>query len=347
MEQRVLFVLKMRGGYDTYGCEPTYSGENSYYFSSGLYWSAKFVSDMLDKNGVCAKLVEVVDNNQIDAEIFKFKPTVVIIEALWVVPEKFDVLQALWPDVTFIVRLHSNVPFLAQEGVAISWIKGYASRGVLLAVNQERAFYDLQEILGSSALSDPVLYLPNYYPVRRETVTHHHHSDHIRIGCYGAIRPLKNQLIQAVAAIRFADDSDFKLYFHINSTRVEAGENVLKNLRALFADTRHVLVEECWMTHKEFLDTLSHLDLGMQVSLSETFNIVSADFVSAGVPIVVSPEIEWAISMSMAKPTDSESITQALERVYENSFLNVLGNRESLKKFSRDSKDIWLDVFGD
>lgn len=345
--EKVLFVLKQRGGYDTYGCEPTDAGENSYYFSSGLYWSAKFVVDMLHKNGVHTKLVEVVDNNQIDAEIHKYKPTVVIVEALWVVPEKFDVLQALWPNVTFVVRLHSNIPFLSQEGVAVSWIKGYAARGVLLAVNQERAFYDLQEILGSSDICDPVIYLPNYYPVRRETAVRRHNPHHVRIGCYGAIRPLKNQLIQAVAAIRFADDLDLKLYFHINSTRIEAGENVLKNLRALFKGIKHVLVEECWMSHEEFLTALNHLDLGMQVSLSETFNIVSADLVSAGIPIVVSPEIEWAIPMSYAKPTDSESITRALVRVYENAFLNVLGNRESLEKFSRESEHIWIDMFKD
>ena len=121
------------------------------------------------------------------------------------------------------------------------------------------------------------------------------------------------------------------------------GNLVLENLRSLFANTEHVLVEDKWMSHDRFLHRLKHMDLGMQVSLSETFSIVAADMVNVGIPIVVSPEITWASFVSKVAPTNSESIVRGLERAYRFSSINVASNRQCLKSYSRESKKVWLD----
>ena len=342
---KILFVLKYRGGY-TYDCDFTYSYGG--YFSSGLYWSAKFVVDMLVESGVDAKLVQVVDNNDIDREVHEFRPDVVIIEALWVLPQKFDVLMKLHPTVQWIVRLHSNIPFLANESIAVKWIKGYARRGVRIAANEKRAFEDFQEILRSSFLDDRVLFLPNYYPNEEHPAPPSFFNLILNVGCYGAIRPLKNQLIQALAAIRYADEHDKILHFHINGTRLEqGGESIRDNLRALFAGTAHSLIEEHWMNHEEFLTKLRYVDVAMQVSLSETFNIVSADAVSVGVPIVVSPEVQWANYFSKVDPTDSLDITKGIKNALRFSHVNVRTNRANLRKYSAHSKKQWLRFLGE
>jgi len=331
---RILFILKFREGYDG---KPSYSGGQ--YFSSGLYWSAKFVVDMLVDAGIDAKLVQVTDNNDIDREVHNFRPTIVIIEALWVVPQKFDILKKLHPSVKWIVRLHSNVPFLAQEGVAVEWIKEYTKRDVKIASNEIRALEDIRTITGKTPI-----YLPNYYPLQKETARKHGEMRRLHIGCYGAIRPLKNQLIQAVAAIRFADDTDRTLFFHVNATRVESGGNpVLENLRALFAKTRHYLVEDAWMSHEKFLERLRHLDIGMQVSLSETFSIVAADMVNVGIPIVVSHEIDWASFISKVDATNSRKISAGLNLAEILATINVERNRHGLKKANKKSKKDWLE----
>ena len=176
----------------------------------------------------------------IDREVAQFKPDTVIIEALWVVPEKFDVLKKLHPTVRWIVRIHSNIPFLASEGIAVEWIKGYVARGVEVAVNEKRALHDVRTIVADEDLQFLVIYLPNFYPVVKTEVDAER-FEYLHVGCYGAIRPLKNQLSQAVAAIRYADKTGQILVFHINATRVERGDAELKNLRALFAGTKHVL----------------------------------------------------------------------------------------------------------
>ena len=319
---KILFILKERCHY----------GSDSY-FSSGLYWSSKFVADMLKTKGLDVRLVQVVDNNDIDREVSKFKPDIAIIEALWVTPSKFDVLKKLHPEVKWVVRIHSNVPFLSEEGVAIDWIKGYLARNIFVAVNEARA----------RIISKQLLYLPNYYPLlpmqdraRKQGV--------VNVGCYGAIRPLKNQLLQAAAAIEWADRQGKLIRFHINGTRVERGENCLKNLRSLFKDSRHVLVEEPWFRHDDFVSHCRLLDVGMQVSLSETFNIVAADMVNADVPIVVSPEVSWAATVSKAGATNPASIIEALDRAMTHPEKNVTLNRQALKKYNEKSEVIWAYV---
>lgn len=344
--KRILFILKFRSEYGHDYGKPKYS-EGTYsaggYFSSGLFWSAKFVVDMLNDIGFTAKLVQVVDNNDIDREVTKFRPDIVVVEALWVVPEKFDVLKKLHPHIIWIVRLHSNIPFLAGEGIAISWIKGYVKRGVYVAVNSHRAFNDIRDSVKHKKF---ILYLPNFYPVQKHRIKHCR-EEILHVGCYGAIRPMKNQLIQAIAAIKYADSTDQTLVFHINSGRVEQGDSVLKNLRALFADSPHTLQEDAWMTHAEFIRHLRVLDVGMQVSLSETFCIVAADMVNAGIPVVVSPEVEWAGIISKAHPTDQHSIFEALSRVLKNPKITAVLNRRYLKQFSKKSKRVWRETLGD
>lgn len=295
-KQKILFVCKQRH---------TYSEEYSkeVLTSSGLYNSANFVVQELNSIGVPSKLVDVVDNNDIDREVSLFKPTMVIIEALWVVPEKFDVLSRLHPNVKWVVRLHSKLPFLSGEGNAMDWIFRCAEKdNVYIGVNSKELDYDLSRVLPV----DKILYLPNVYRFPEEPIYHQFYSSsgfevkkQLRIGGFGAIRPLKNQLMQAFAAITYAEKKEAELTYYINTGRVEGyqAKSILKNIRDLFARfPQHKLVEVGWLEHEDFIQLVRQMDLGMQLSYSETFNIVAADFVSNYIPFVGSSEIDWLYS---------------------------------------------------
>ena len=349
MVTKILFILKHReiptgngGGY-------SHSG-----FSSGLFNSASMIKEMLDLHGIGnktidARVVQVIDNNGIDKEVNLFRPDIVIIEAFWVVPEKFEVLTRLYPKIKWIIRGHSNIPFLASEGNAVSWASKYINyHNVFLATNTPSSLADLKDIIlerysdhQDKRLEKKILYFPNFYvayditeeetsdvfnPGLVERVLHflnfhvpkiHSHSrdNTVHIGCFGAVRLLKNHLIQAVAALRYAKKHGKHLYFHINSTRIEGGgDPVIKNLRALFDAAHHAtLIEHPWMPHDEFIKIIDKMHVAMQVSFSETFNIVTADAVTMGVPVVVSKEIGWVGSKYQADPTNANDIVAKLE----------------------------------
>jgi glycosyltransferase involved in cell wall biosynthesis len=342
MPRRALFILKLRQDYTSeYGAN---------HLATGMYNSAKFVSDMLEESGIESKVVIVVDNNAIDKEVKKYKPTHVFIEGIWVVPEKFEVLMKLHKKVKWIVRCHSEIPFLAQEGNAIDWIFEYAKRGVYVSGNSSRVNKALQSLVGDSLgledVNESMPMLPNYYPVDDEFVfSDREDRDEINIGCFGAIRPLKNQLIQAVAAIKFAKIRDVKLKFHINAARVEQnGANQLKNIQKMFAQLgdQYQLVEHPWMDHHTFKRLLRKMDICMQVSMSETFNIVTADAVSVGTPTVVSDEVTWAFPDTWAKPTDLDDLVDVLEYVWDHRSEVVYESYSCLEEFSDRSKHTWV-----
>jgi hypothetical protein len=83
----------------------------------------------------------------------------------------------------------------------------------------------------------------------------------------------------------------------------------------------------------------------MQVSLSETFSIVAADMVSAGIPIVVSPEVDWASSICKVNPTDSEDIQKGLARALEFPKINVTLNRRALNHYDSKTRTQWTAQF--
>jgi glycosyltransferase involved in cell wall biosynthesis len=340
-ESRVLFILKRRlshYGYDT--------------ASSGLFHSAFFCAQALRHAGARAKIVVVFDNNDIDREVTAFKPTDVIIEALWVVPEKFPVLIKLHPQVRWIVRLHSEIPFLAQEGIAMDWILHYLRiRHVFVSGNSIGLNRDLVELARTIHHQHKVLYLPNCYTDFPRVHRFPHLPGTIDIGCFGAIRPLKNQLLQAVAAIEFVRNRQQheRLRFHINANRVEwQGESVIRNLRGLFANldpALYQLVEHPWMSRHDYLRVLVDMDLGMQCSLSETFNIATADMVSRDIPVVVSPEVPWVAPLFQAEATNSDAIVKAMRWAYGLGIIGTEWNKLRLRKFATESAQIWRGVF--
>jgi len=331
---KLLFICKRRH---------IYSQSTNSQISSGLLNSAKFVVDMLNNNGVKAKLVDVVDNNAIDREVTWYKPTHVIIEALWVTPEKFKVLQKLHPKVKWIVRLHSEIPFLANEGIAIEWIYEYLKyKNVYLSSNSLKSVEELSKLLNV-----PIAYLPNYYPITNAS-TPDNKRNVINIGCFGAIRPLKNQLIQAIAAIEFGNLIGKTIHFHINGNRIEGkGDPILKNIENLFANNpQHKLIKHEWMNHTDFIRVIRKMNVGMQVSYSETFNIVTADFVNSNIPVVVSPEIFWVADLYKADPNSVDSIVSKLKFVWKTRGLGLHKiNKLKLKSYDAASRDAWLEYF--
>lgn len=346
---KILFILKRRLDYDPEKHSP--KG-----LSTGLFNSASFMDQMLNDAGIESVLEVAIDNNCIDRLIRMHNPTHVIIEALWVVPSKFAVLTNLHPNIKWIIRLHSEMPFLAGEGIAMNWIGDYAEiPNMSIGINAPRLLDEMRTYLkikqgwSASETVRRVFYMPNFYPQTYSTKRFDSGKSVVDVGCFGAIRPLKNQLLQAFAAISFADKIGKKLRFHINSGRIEMkGDPVMSNLRGLFqqlAGSGHQMIGHEWRPRAEFLELCAKMDIGLQVSFSETFNIVGADLISQGIPLVGSDEIPWSSKYFNASATESRGIAKAMLRAYRFPQLNVWHNQCKLTAYTNKTRSIWINYF--
>ena len=341
---KVLFLLRQSNNYQ-YSNDEDVDNYNNNYYSSGLFNSVQYLVKLLTSLNIDVSYEEVFDSNSIDRVVTKLKSTLVILEALWVPPSKLTVLSKLHKNITWVVRIHSELPFLANDSIALDWMKQYENiDNVILAVNSDRMVKDFQTILKKD-----LTYLPNYYVLDDFVVKKLNKRDEINIGCFGAVRPLKNQLLQAVSAIKFANQRNLKLNFYMNGSRQENnGTPVLNNIRNLFKGTNHNLIEIQWLEHNNFLTFLNNnIDIGLQVSFSETFNIVSADFIYCGIPIVVSEEIKFITRQFKVKSTSVDNIVKKLNFIYDFDYVSFQAlNYFKLKEFLTKVEKIWTKFVG-
>jgi hypothetical protein len=312
--------------------------------------SAHFVVDYLNTiHGIDAKMESVVDANQVDRVITEYDPLFVFIEALWITPEKLKEIMMLkrHQKRIFIIRIHSRPTFLANEGVAFKWLLGYRElkfKNLLIAPNHEEFARDLKTSFALQSIYLPNIYNPPEY--EKQNNSDNLDKDLIKIGCFGSLRPMKNHLAQAIAAVRFAKNNNKRLEFHINSTRMEQhGDQVLHNLISFFdgQNTSYNLVKHDWLSHEEFVTLVRQMDVGMQVSLSETFNIIAADFVYNNIPILGSKQVSWLPErFQVQDPNSTDEISEMLEHVWGffGGFFRRSSNK-SLNKYNNVSKKIW------
>lgn len=338
---KVLFIVKERKVYGT---------KTKCY---GLFNSCDFIARTLREMGIEAKTIQVIDNNCIDRAVSEFKPTHCFIEALWVVPSKFEILAKLHPQVKWSVRIHSMVPFLASEGIAFEWIEGYLDireKGIDLSIscNNSKLHRDLTQLYGNSITYTPNIYNPISTIIPQKDKNKIAKSEEeFHIGCFGALRILKNQAQQAIWAIEFAESIGKTLVFHINVSEHEQKEAgpVLKNIKAIFNGTKHRLYEHSWYEHSDFLDVVRQMDMGMQVSFTETFNIVTADFVYCGIPIVVSKDISFINPLCRCDPSNTKSVLNSMfwGRRFGDDIIK-LWNKWLLKSHNRRATKEWVNV---
>ena len=348
-KSKILFILKRRQDYSN-----NLINANKMTVATGMWNSVKFIVDMLNESGIDAKQVMVIDNNGIDKEVSIYNPTHVIIEGYWVVPKKFDVLKKLYPDITWCVRCHSATPFLSNEGIAFEWTAEYLRKGITVISNCPKMYDEFK--IYNDGVNNGVIegvnegaslkLLTNYYPIEKEFNNNQESigdKGSIAAGCFGAIRPLKNQMEQALAAYIYAQKHHKYLYFNINNNRIEGnGDSIIRNLRAFFQNLKEAeLVEHPWLGHDEFLELLSTMDICMQVSFSETFNIVAADAVYMNIPVLASAEVPF-IYKYIASPVSSKDMANKMECILNNKHIVCRENRHALRKYSEESKKMWL-----
>jgi hypothetical protein len=240
--------------------------------------------------------------------------THVVVSAPWIPTPDLQALASSRPNVTFAVNCHSNVGFLQSDSNGVRLIRE--------AMEIERGVWNFR-LAGNSdkfcrwvgaTYQAPCAFLPNLYFLDHTAAVNRplYRGGTLRIGAFGATRPLKNFMSACGAAIEIATSFKTDLELWMSTGRAEGGgDTILRAAHAMVAGLPNVkLVESGWQSWPKFRGIVRHMHLLMQPSYTESFNMVTADGVAEGVPSVVSDAITWAPDHWKAQADDVRDIAR-------------------------------------
>lgn len=241
-------------------------------------------------------------------------PTHVIVAAPWIPSAALRELANRYPDTRFVVTSHSNVGFLQADPGGVRLLREglELQRGLpnfAVAGNSARFVGWLERTEGQE-----IACLPNLYDLS-DAFTR---SDRppwqgtlLRIGCFGAQRPLKNVLTAAAAALEMAATLRTDLEFWVSAGRPEGGNRMISAVRELLGGRKGVqLREQGWESWPAFRRTARAMDVLLHPSYTESFMIVVADGIAEGVPSVVGEAVDWVPGDWQANVDDAGDIAQ-------------------------------------
>jgi len=318
----------------------------------GLGVSAAYTEKTLRQHGIWAevwpaqsagKLIERLRQTNARADgSGDVRPTHVILAAPWILTPDVAVMAAEFPEVSFVVVSHSSVGFLSADPHAIRLLREtadlqLATHNVFVGGNSSKFTNWATEAWGVRAV-----WLPNLYSLE-ETFPQHHvrwQGGALRLGLFGANRPLKNFLSSAAAAVELARRLRVPIELLLSSGRNEGG-----NFRALEEMTEHIgnlrVVHTGWLPWPAFRRLLRTIDLVFQVSYTETFNVVAADAIAEGVPVVASDAIDWVPPWWQAKADEPLDVARVAERLLRDPDAPRHG-REALQAYVQRGLVGWL-----
>ena len=270
------------------------------------------------------------------------RPTHVILAAPWMATSDVASLAAQFKEVVFVVVSHSSVGFLAADPHAIKLLREtadlqLATHNVFVGGNSKK-FTDW----ATAAWGVNAVWLPNLYCLDETFPEHDRHWDGgvLRLGMFGANRPLKNFLSGAAGAVELARRLRVPVELLLSSGRDEGG-----NFRALHEMTENIanlrVIPTGWLSWTEFRRVLRTINLVLQPSYTETFNVVSADAIAEGVPVVATDAIDWVPGWWQAKADEPLDIARVAERLLRDPRAPREG-RAALATYVHRGVDTWL-----
>ena len=290
----------------------------------GLGVAAINNANYLNAHGIDATVFPVRHNVDIVKSIkdygaeYKHNLTHVVISAPWLSTRDMKAIVEYFPMIQFVVVSHSNVGFLQADPQGIHLLRDYIELthkldNLSIGGNSERFTKWLSEAYGTH-----VTLLPNMYPIQSGLIRSvvdgikKKFRDVVKIGSFGAIRPLKNQLTACAAAIIISKSLSKPVEFHLSAGREEGGGNIVLNaIRQMAQDVPNFELRlDGWCGWQDFTKTVADMDLLIHPSYTESFNMVSADGISQGVPVVGSYAIEWLPKSWKADSDDAMEIAR-------------------------------------
>ena len=285
----------------------------------GLGVAAINTAKVLQQHGIKTAVWPIINAEDLRRRLTAHPMDSVIISAPWIPSSHLQALGNDFPNTRFSVNCHSNVGFLQADRNGVKLVREVmeleaGSANIHLAGNSRRFCEWIR-----FAFSAPCAYLPNLYYLNNELlpIPRPFAGGTLRIGVFGATRPLKNMMSSAGAALEIARSLRAPLELWISAGRAEGGgEAVLGAVKEMLANLPGVsVVLNGWQTWPNFRRTVGTMHLLLQPSYTESFNMVTADGVAEGVPSVVSSAIDWAPKDWKADADDALEIARVGRRL--------------------------------
>ena len=268
----------------------------------GLGVAAINTAKVLRRDGIVTDVWPILSAADLRARLLqrsKDKPVEqVIISAPWIPTAELQDLANQFTETNFAVVCHSNVGFLQADPNGVKLVREtleleMATHNVRLGGNSWRFCDWIQSTFGGHCYFLPNLYYLDGPPNRQRSFCG---GGTLRIGVFGAVRPLKNLMSSAGAALEISRRLRVPLELWISGGRAEGGgETVLAAVKQMLAGLPNVELKlNGWQSWPNFRKTVAHMHLLLQPSYTESFNMVTADGTAEGVASVVSEAIDWA-----------------------------------------------------
>jgi hypothetical protein len=263
----------------------------------GLGVAAINTAKVLRREGITTDVWPVLSAADLRKRLIVAPAQHVIISAPWIPAVELQALANEFTGTHFVVNCHSNVGFLQADRNGVKLMREtmeleMGTHNIYMAGNSRRFCAWVQSAFGASCVYLPNLYWLQHPPVVRGPFC----GGTLRIGVFGATRPLKNLMSAAGAALEIAHYLRAPLELWLSAGRAEGGgDTILGAVREMLNGLPGVeLKMNGWQSWPSFRKTVAHMHLLLQPSYTESFNMVTADGVAEGVPSVVSDAIDWA-----------------------------------------------------
>lgn len=286
----------------------------------GLGVAALNTAKCLSAAGHTVEVWPLMDGKQLERQLNHARsdgegPSHVVISALWIPTDSLQWLLNRFPRIQFAVNCHSNVGFLQVEPGGVRLLREalaveMGTTNFRVAANSAKGARWIRSAYGSPCLSLPNLYfLDETHALRVARPAYS--AGPLRIGVFGATRPLKNMISAVAAAIQISYQLKAQTEIWLSSGRPEGGETMVRSCAALLENLPHVkLVSAGWNAWPQHRKVVANMHLLLSPSYTESFNMVTADGIAEGVPSVVSDAIDWVPAHWQASVDDVVDIAR-------------------------------------
>lgn len=316
----------------------------------GLGVSALNNAKVLNTHGINTSIYPIVSIADLKKQIAADSTvTHVVISAPWILSGDLQALMFAFPKITFAVNCHSNTAFLQADTRGVKLLREYidVEQGGLnfhVAGNSKKFVRWLR-----AAYQCPVAYLPNMYYLDYSQIPNRpiYNGGILRVGAFGATRPQKNLMAAAGATLELSQTMKVDTEFYVSAGRTEGGGNtILNSVREMLVGIPGITLKELgWASWPQFRDLVRRMHVLMQVSYTESFNMITADGVAEGVPSVVSDAIEWTPEYWQAYMDKTSDIARvARQLIYDPRAPH--DGLVHLEQHNQESFDAWASYVG-